>query len=138
MNPSSLQSIQVVNFYLFKPEFPARASISVSVRLSVCHTPNLNLITCITQLTLKLDFALLGIRWNSNQNSRGIPQSAAAAFPTRILIDLLEEFQPRLMYLTLKLPAVFWQKSFKNSAVIFSIEIYQLFLLKKGNDCKSL
>ena len=38
----------------------------------------------------------------SNQNSIGIPQSAAAAFPTRILIEILEEFLNHLMYWPLK------------------------------------
>ena len=43
---------------------------------------------------------------HSNQNSKGMPQSSVGltAFPSRILIEILEEFQSHLMYLTQKFP----------------------------------
>ena len=90
-------------FLLFKPEVPALGllylPLSVPSQISI-WLPNYITNNWLCNQTQSADFAPLRISLNSNQNSIRIPQSAAAAFPTRILIEILEEFLIHLNFAT--------------------------------------
>ena len=89
--------------YIFKPEVPALRllypPLSVPSQISI-WLPNYITNNWLCNQTQSADFAPLRISLNSNQNSIRIPQSAAAAFPTRILIEILEEFLIHLNFAT--------------------------------------